>query len=67
MLEDLPIGAFVFKFVDEVVMNTKLMWQIQDHQKNGESNYHYGMHLDADWAFEMQSHNMQGINLGLWN
>jgi hypothetical protein len=31
MLEDLPIGAFVFKFVDEVVMNTKLMWQIQDH------------------------------------
>jgi len=47
--------------VGEVVTNTELMRQIQDHWKNGESTYHYGMHLNADWASEMITNDDQAL------
>jgi hypothetical protein len=47
--------------VGEVVTNTELMWQIQDHWKNGESTYDYGMHLNADWASEMITNDDQAL------
>jgi hypothetical protein len=51
----------------EVVTNTELMQQIQDHWKNDESTYHYGMHLNVDWAFKIITKDDQALCSTLWD
>lgn len=62
-LEELPVGAFVFEYVGEILTNSEMWERNSDVQKNGEGLHTYPIVLDADWGSEANLKDEEALGL----
>jgi hypothetical protein len=63
VLEDLPLGAFVFENIGEILTNTEMEVRNKDLLSAGKGNQTYSVLLDADWCSEMWLTNEEALCL----
>jgi hypothetical protein len=53
VLEDLPLGTFVFEYIGEIFTNSEMEVRNKDLLSVGKGNQTYSVLLDANWGSKM--------------